>query len=332
MAMNIAIFGWYHHQNAGDDRIQHCLTRWLDGHTLAFLPAGRPAPVELLRTYDAVIIGGGGLIHKRGAMFRDMGRWLHEAGIPAALAGVSIEGIDEALRRELRDFMDGAVFAWFRDQGSLDAVGPHPKAFVAPDATFLFPYSSGDETSDTSRAASLAVSLRAEHGLDDKGWRDALTSLGIPLHPWPFYFEGGGDRALLARLFPDRPCPDTFSLSPVREATAVVAGRFHAALFALQHGRPFIAVSSRPKMRRFLADHSLSDWCVDENRPEDFLALWPRFCAQREHLAEKARALAASMHQEVSRKTTAQRDLLLQQARALPPHHHRRGWRSLFRR
>src|SRR6185436_6357089 len=54
--VNIAVFGWYHHRNAGDDRIQQCLTRWLDGHTLAFLPAGRRPPVHLLRTYDAAIL------------------------------------------------------------------------------------------------------------------------------------------------------------------------------------------------------------------------------------------------------------------------------------
>src|SRR5687768_15511039 len=102
--MNIAIFGWYHHRNAGDDRIQQCLTRWLEGHTLAFLPAGRRPPVHLLRTCDAAILGGGGLIRDRGGMFRDMARWVRAAGIPVALAGVSVEGITPELRAELRAF------------------------------------------------------------------------------------------------------------------------------------------------------------------------------------------------------------------------------------
>ena len=89
--MNIAIFGWYHHQNAGDDRMQSCLTRWLDGHTLAFLPAGRPPPIELLRTYDAVLIGGGGLIARSGGLFRGMAAWVRATRIPVGLAGVSVE-------------------------------------------------------------------------------------------------------------------------------------------------------------------------------------------------------------------------------------------------
>ena len=138
--MNIAVFGWYHHQNAGDDRIQVCLTRWLEGHTLAFLPAGRPPPIHLLRTYDAAIIGGGGLIMGTGGMFRQMRRWVRLAGIPVALVGVSVENLTPGLRAELRAFLDVCCFAWFRDQGSLTALGPHPNAFVAPDVTWLYPF------------------------------------------------------------------------------------------------------------------------------------------------------------------------------------------------
>jgi polysaccharide pyruvyl transferase WcaK-like protein len=327
--MNIAIFGWYHHQNAGDDRIQHCLTRWLDGHTLAFLPAGRSVPVELLRTYDAAIIGGGGLIHKRGALFRDMADWVHAAGIPGALVGVSVEAIDEALRAELHTFMDKAVFAWFRDQGSLDSVGTHPNAFVAPDVTWLYPYAP-DPPKDPVTLEGIAVSLRAERGLDGDGWRQALARLGMPFKPWPFYFEGGGDQALLDNLFPDRPVANEFSTAPARAAQAVLAGRFHAAVFALQLGRPFIAVSSRPKMRRFLTEHGLGEWCVAEDRPQDFIALWPDFCAAQDRLAAKSHALASQLHREVWDKTTHARAQLLKAAAALPPPRRRRGLRKLF--
>src|SRR6266498_1808139 len=133
--MNIAVFGWYHHRNAGDDRIQYCITRWFDGHTLAFLPAGRRPPIHLLRTYDAAILGGGGLIMGEGGMFRHMTRWVRSSGIPVALAGVSVESITSGLRAEIRAFMDVCCFAWFRDKGSLEVVGEHPKAFVAPDIT-----------------------------------------------------------------------------------------------------------------------------------------------------------------------------------------------------
>lgn len=336
--MNIAVFGWYHHQNAGDDRIQRCLTRWLDGHTLAFLPAGRPAPVSLLRTYDAAIIGGGGLISQRGGVFRAMRGWLRAAGIPAALVGVSVENLDSDLRRELRAFMDRAVFTWFRDQGSLEAVGSHPRAFVAPDLTWLYPHPPADarDVEDPAGGDGIAVSLRAEKGLDPDAWRASLEALGARLHAWPFYFEGGdrvnpgGDAALLANLL-DQPPLHEFDLAPVYRASAVIAGRFHAAQFAIQAGRPLVAVSSRPKMHRFLDEHGLGDFCISEDRPEDLPSVWRRLRDERASLTARLRALRARLHDRAWSATEPHRDRLLDAAASLPPPHRRFGLRRIFR-
>ena len=59
--MNVAVFGWYHRKNAGDDRIQEALVQLFDGHTLAFFPAGKRVPLAVLRTYDLLVVGGGGI-------------------------------------------------------------------------------------------------------------------------------------------------------------------------------------------------------------------------------------------------------------------------------
>jgi glycosyltransferase involved in cell wall biosynthesis len=225
--MNIAIFGWYHHRNAGDDRIQQCLTRWLDGHTLAFLPAGRQPPVHLLRTCDAAIVGGGGILQREGGMFRGMARWVRRAGIPVALAGVSVEAITPGLRQELRGFLDVCCFAWFRDRGSLEAVGEHPRAFVAPDVTWLYPFEPAPE-----EGSGIAVSAGPGSLQPRDAWRAALMALGEPLHPWPLYFENDGDGRALRELIPDAVLPGEFDLDPARRAAAVLAGRFHALLCA----------------------------------------------------------------------------------------------------
>ena len=318
--MNIAVFGWYHHQNAGDDRIQQCLTRWLDGHTLAFLPAGRPPPIHLLRTYDAVILGGGGIIMKRGGMFKNMARWVRMAGIPAALVSVSVENIAPDLRAELREFMDVCCLAWFRDQGSLDAVGDHPRAFVAPDITWLYPYEVVQP-----KPQGLAVCLRKQRELPQTEWRNASLALGQPLHPWPFYFENGGDARVLREMFPDSRVPREFSLLPPQQASAVISGRFHGLIFALQMGLPVITISSRPKVKRFLAENGLEHWRVSEDTPEALPTLWPEFMASQNQLRQKSLALREKFYAQIRNDADETKEKLLSAAAALPPASRRLG-------
>jgi hypothetical protein len=299
--MNIAVFGWYHHRNAGDDRMQQCLTRWLEGHTLAFLPAGRRPPVHLLRTYDAAILGGGGLIRDRGGMFRDMARWVRAAGIPVALAGVSVEGLTPELRAELRAFLDVCCFAWFRDRGSLEEVGGHPRAFVAPDITWLYPFEPAPGEGD-----GIAVTS------------SDLAVPDIPVHPWPLYFENGGDAAAF-----HLPVSEEFDLEPARRAAAVLTRRFHGLLFAIQLGRPALVDSEAPKVRRFLEDHGLQDWHLEGGLASE----WPAFAGRWPRMREEALRLRERLRDEVWQTTAPARERLLAAAAALPPPTRRIGGR-----
>ncbi len=319
--MNIAVFGWYHHQNAGDDRIQACLTRWLDGHTLAFLPAGRPAPIHLLRTYDAAIIGGGGLIMNEGGMFRRMRHWVRLAGIPVALVGVSVEALSPGLRAELRAFLDVCCFAWFRDQGSLDAVGPHPRAFCAPDLTWLYPFPA------LPAAAGVALSLRRSADLPVAAWRTMIATLDRPVLPWPLLFEGGGDAAVLREVLPTAALPDEFTLAAPAAAAVVVAARYHGVQFALQSGRPVIAADKLPKLQRFMAEQGLGAWCLDPTAPEQLPALLAQLDAVRPELLPQIAAIRARLHAEATAKGTEARARLLEAAAALPPPRRRWGMR-----
>lgn len=318
--MNIAVFGWYHHRNAGDDRIQQCITRWLEGHTLAFLPAGRRPPVHLLRTCDAVVLGGGGIIQGQGGMFRDMARWVRSAGIPAALAGVSVERITPALRRELRSFLDVCCFAWFRDRGSLEEVGPHPRAFVAPDLTWLYPFAPAAGAGEGIAVSAGPGALRPR-----AAWREALAALREPLHPWPLYFENGGDAVALSEVIPDRPMPEELDLEPARRAAAVLTGRFHGLLFALQLGRPALALSEAPKVRRFLEESGLRGWQLSGGRPEDLVEAWPGFVRRWPEMREEALLLCSRLHEEVRERAAAARERLLDEASRLPPPSRRLG-------
>lgn len=293
--MNIAVFGWYHHRNAGDDRLQYCITRWLDGHTLAFLPAGRATPpISFLRSYDAVLIGGGGVLQKRGGVFRDMARWVRRSRVPVALIGVSAERLPDDLRSELCSFLDVCSFAWFRDTASLDAVGAPPRAFVAPDLTWLYPFPV------VPRGPGTAVCLRAGSGVPVTSWREALGDLPGPVRAWPLYFESEADTRALESVLPGTPTPDEFSLEPLVDTSVVVSSRYHALLFGLQSGRDVMGVGGEPKVRRFLEDVGLGEWWL----PEDELSDLPARVAdlrRRSPLADGARqALCARLHTEAT--------------------------------
>ena len=324
--MNIAVFGWYHHQNAGDDRMQQCITRWFDGHTLAFLPAGRPVPMELLRTYDAVILGGGGIVTSRGGMFRDVASWVRRFGGPVALCGVSVENLSNDLARELRSALDLMSFAWFRDQGSLEALGAHPKAFVAPDLTWLYPFEQRPSGQGT------AIGLRREGELPVDEWRAAFDEVDGPRRPWPLYFESGGDAELAERLLGLAPgsVEPEFSLEPARGAARIVTGRFHGLIFGMQLGRPVLTVSSRPKVVRFLEEHGLGEWRVDEDDPGGFRVLWPRFLDAEEEIRDRVLELRTRLIRGVDERTRDPLRRFLDQAAA--SRRRRGGVRSALRR
>ncbi|MBI5629298.1 MAG: polysaccharide pyruvyl transferase family protein [Elusimicrobia bacterium] len=311
--MNILIFGWYGHRNAGDDRIQYCLTRWLDGHTLGFLPAGRNPPLRLLRSWDAAIIGGGGLIMREGGLFSRMRRWVRSAGIPVAIMGASVESITPGLRRELKDFLEVCCFACFRDQGSLDELGPHPKALVAPDLTWLYPYPELERRMD-----GVALNVRKHAGFPVGSWRRALAELGREVHPWPLYFEQGGDAAVLKELLPGRGLPEEFDPGLLDKAGTVVSGRYHGIQFALQAGRPVVAVGDLPKIRRFMEESGLGQWCISEAELGSLMELLKELEKHRMDVARQISTLRSRLCREARDKACLMRQRLLGAAASLP--------------
>lgn len=264
--MNVLVLGWYHHQNAGDDAIERAVTRWLDGHTLAFLPAGRRLPASYARRWDAVLVGGGGVLQHAGGVFADLRRFTRRAGVPVGLVGVSTEWSEPALLEEVRAAHPGLCLLWARDGGTLVDLGlqADERTFVGPDLSWLaplLPVAAGERRG-------VAVAAAAHAGLDADTWGPALAALPGPVRPWPFWLQGDADVRLLERLLPGHDVPPVHTTAPAAAAQVVVSGRYHGLLFGLQLGRPVVGIGDSPKVRRLLTEQGLDDWYVPAARPD----------------------------------------------------------------
>lgn len=322
--MNVLVLGWYHHRNAGDDRMERVLTEWLEGHTLGFLPAGRPLPAAYARRWDAVLIGGGGLLQRRGGVFGHLDRFVRRARVPVGLVGVSAEAAPDDLAAELRAAADRCVVLWFRDRGSLEALGldDHPRAMVGPDLTWLRPVEA--DPAVTPDRTGVAVAAAPHAGLDPEAWRPALAALPAPLRPWPFWLEHGADRRALGELLPGAAVPAHHDLAPALHAAVVVSARYHGLVFGLQLGRPVVGVGDSPKVRRLLEEVGLGRCWVGADRPDRLgevvgahLADLPAADREAAEVAERLRADAAGCGAEVRRRLEA----------AARPLEGRRRWR-----
>jgi polysaccharide pyruvyl transferase WcaK-like protein len=325
--MNVLVLGWYHHRNAGDDRMQHVLTEWLEGNTLGFLPAGRPLPPSFARRWDAVLIGGGGVLQARGGAFRDMARWIRRARVPVALVGVSAEAAPADLVAEVRGAADRCCFLWFRDRGSVEAMGvqEHANAFVGPDLTWMRPLAADERALDQRSGVAVAVAPHA--GLDEQRWSEALAELPGPRRPWPFWVEGGADQRALARLLPGLDLPEEHHVEPAGAAATVVSARYHGLVFGLQLGRPVVGIGDAPKVRRFLAEQGLEDWWVPADRPEHLAAV---VAAQHDDLEAAGARAAAVRGRLVVEAQRCGREALERLEAAARPLQGRSAWRRLL--
>ncbi len=263
--MNLLILGWYHHKNAGDDRIQEALVHWLDGHTLAFMPAGRNLPLSLIRQYDGVIVGGGGLLTQADGLSKNLLEWRRKTKKTIALIGVSLESNDEQLKSQLIEFVKESALVKFRDEGSCKSLHLDIDNYYAPDLTFLKPFA---WQSQPEKKEQIGFCLRNEAVFDNAKWKKAVENRNAHFVPWPFYSEYESDQKQLRTLFPDTNIPDSFMPHLAENMRMIVTGRFHGLLFAIQMGIPCLVVSSRNKVRRFVEQHGLEAYRIDEDQPQ----------------------------------------------------------------
>lgn len=256
--MKIAVFGYYHALNAGDDRIQYCLTRLLQGHTVVFLPHYLPPPRAYLQTFDWILIGGGGLVFEKVGIWSQVKDWLKHCKAKIGVLGLGVNQVTPDLWSEVVQLIDRSTFFYVRDQPSKALLNHHPKVEVYPDLTWCYPLRSQRSSPGTGIALNLLPCHWKDY--DPQAWVQELADRTV--HPFPFHFGRQRDFDLLNGFFPDM-VPSEFSLQPLIKSETLVACRFHAIVFAMQLGKPFVAINYDDKVKRLLNESHLTDFCLE---------------------------------------------------------------------
>jgi polysaccharide pyruvyl transferase WcaK-like protein len=186
------ILGWYHQRNAGDDRLAHCIERWLHDHQLAFWSHTKIPPPELLLRCDYVILGGGSLANAHNGAFFGMKKWIEAAKIPVFGVGLSVSNIP-ALREEFKAIPASGGLIWVRDQKSADFLGlPPQQCTVAPDLSWLFPLTGEHFDLESTARSGVAVNFRPwpKRNWDPRNWIAPIAALKGAV-PYPLCFGRG---------------------------------------------------------------------------------------------------------------------------------------------
>ncbi|MGG6280759.1 polysaccharide pyruvyl transferase family protein, partial [Leptolyngbya sp. AN03gr2] len=114
--MKIAVFGYYHHLNYGDDRLGQALVHALYPHTVVLLPHNQTPPD--LDWFDFVLIGGGGLVWAEVGIWADTIHWLTKSNKPFGVVGLGINELNANLKPALMWMVEHAEIFAVRDRKS----------------------------------------------------------------------------------------------------------------------------------------------------------------------------------------------------------------------
>ncbi|AFZ59168.1 polysaccharide pyruvyl transferase family protein [Anabaena cylindrica FACHB-243] len=260
--MKIAVFGYYNALNAGDDRIQYSITRLLQGNTIVFLPHYLSPPQEYLQSFDWILIGGGGLVFERVGIWVNPKQWIKKCKAKIGVLGLGVNRVSQDLLVDLYDLIENSEFFYVRDEQSKSLLNNNPKVEIHPDLTWCFPHPLEKNTTFDSIDNKIAVNLVPCHWkeFDVPMWFKELSK--FKLNPFPLNFNQNRDFDLLKTYFGGL-TPDEFSLQPLVESQLLVGCRYHAIIFAMQMGKPFIAINYDDKVHRLLAESKLLELCLE---------------------------------------------------------------------
>jgi polysaccharide pyruvyl transferase WcaK-like protein len=260
--MKIAVFGFYNSLNAGDDRLQYCITKMLrDIGSIVFLPHNSCPPVSYLKTFDWILIGGGGLVFQRHGIWQNIKKWLEKTNANIGVLGLGINHLPDDLASEVFDLLDRAAFFYVRDRDSKALLNNDSRVEVYPDLSWCFPLSANSEAySYQNNSIALNLIPCSWKEFDYEQWVTELSKFKI--HPFPLCFLPNRDFDLLQKYYGNLKISE-FSLEPLLSSQLLVACRYHALIFAMQNRKPFIAINYDFKVQRLLEESDLLDCCLE---------------------------------------------------------------------
>lgn len=323
--MKIAVFGWYGHDNAGDERIKYCLSHFLldqGGITnVAFYDLHDNAikgKTKKFDHYDLVIIGGGGLVFSQ-CNYHD---FINGISTKLVTLGISVETkLIGNPKKFCLALLERSKFVVVRDQSSfelLSALGQYKHLLVAPDLTFLKPFPAHNmdpvetiginllaktKNSTILRSYLIVQSLCDRLSVYPKIYKfdDILKKISLykKIIPIPLYTHSQpegvpdyrmNDVNILKKYFSS--VPDSFVEEAIDACSLFISMRLHGIIFAVQKGVIPLTFNIYPKQVNFMAECGLLDHVHDINNFDGF--------DKRIEKAEKERNI---IHQKISEYT-----------------------------
>lgn len=314
----IGIVGWWGGGNEGDRYLLEVLARAL-GAGCEIRPIGTPfdigqAAVDALNGLDYLIVGGGGLFTTElPRPFDTFPKWKGALRTPFSLVGVGIQGVRPEDEDAFRQIVAAARGIVVRDRESLDLVGrfsTRTDIRRAPDLSFLYPRAAATRED----ASAVGVNLRvwdfdAARTYDNRAWCDAINALPgekttVPLST----AESLDDRDAMRNIAGRRNA--AFDMSLYADVGVMIGMRLHSLIFAAQCGIPVIGIAYVPKVRRFLRDAGMEEFCLGVNEHGRLRDVFRRALERRRVLSEALKEYTESSRREILRHIeTLKRDL-----------------------
>lgn len=310
--MKIAVFGWYGHDNAGDERIKYCLSSFLNDlggiDSIDFYDLHNNAingKTNKFDHYDLVIIGGGGLILSR----HNYHDFIMGINTKMVTLGISVEtdlnGNPKKFTEALLQKSDAFLVRDRSSHKKLQPLKDSHKVRVTSDLTFLVPFTPTLNTNRYQLGVNLlpkpkyikysTVSNKFLNSLLGHLERFGLTNLlqtvsfselinalkvKFPCVPIPMYCAPQQgiiptyrkNDVNFLKEYFDN-VADTFSVQLLDKCFVLLSMRLHGSIFAVQKNIPVVSFQYLPKNMSFMKEVGLENFVIDSPNPKDLLLL-----------------------------------------------------------
>ena len=325
--MKIAVFGWYGHNNAGDERIKYCLSHFLENiggvdyvHFYDLHTNAIKGKTKQFDHYDLVIIGGGGLIFSQ-CNYHD---FINGINTKIVTLGISVEmpSVTGNSKKFAISLLEKSLAVLVRDTDSAHKLSEYDTrkiVKVSSDLTFLKPYEIVDCMQNNNvginllpkpahfKYSSLAFPaidfllrqlnrLGMVNLLKIVDFRNLLNELRTQflLVPIPLYCDPQSENLPIYQKNDVeflkcyfKVVPTEFTHELIDQCSVFLSMRLHGTMFAVQKGIPVLSLSYLPKNMNFMKAVGLEDYVTASIPSEGILRIVNEIQTNQDSIREK---------------------------------------------